>query len=127
MHAARPSPRASTTTPGRNRPRLTACCPNLTQARLPVRFNRLQSATPESKFKRIARRDGVRHSPAAIASYRRGTPVNEPRPNFSHAMPAAEPQEAGLSPAGLAKLTAIMQREIDAKRLPGVSMLIARR
>ena len=53
--------------------------------------------------------------------------MNEPRPNFSHAMPAAEPQEAGLSPAGLAKLTAIMQREIDAKRLPGVSMLIARR
>jgi CubicO group peptidase (beta-lactamase class C family) len=53
--------------------------------------------------------------------------VNEPRPNFSHAMAAAEPQEAGLSPAGLAKLTAIMQREVDAKRLPGVSMLIARR
>ena len=53
--------------------------------------------------------------------------MNEPRPNFSHAMPAAEPQEAGLSPADLAKLTAIMQREIDAKRLPGVSMLIARR
>ena len=53
--------------------------------------------------------------------------MNEPRPNFSHAMPAAEPQEAGLSPAGLAKLTAIMQREVDAKRLPGVSMLIARR
>ena len=53
--------------------------------------------------------------------------MNEPRPNFSHAMAAAEPQEAGLSPAGLAKLTAIMQREVDAKRLPGVSMLIARR
>jgi len=52
--------------------------------------------------------------------------VNEPRPNFAHAMPAADPQEVGLSPAGLAKLTAIMQREIDAKHVPGVSILIAR-
>ena len=41
-------------------------------------------------------------------------------------MPAASPEETGLSPAGLAKLTAIMQREIDAGRLPGVSMMIAR-
>ncbi len=53
--------------------------------------------------------------------------MNEPRPNFSHAMPAADPQEVGLSPAGLAKLTAIMQREVDARRVPGVSMMIARR
>jgi CubicO group peptidase (beta-lactamase class C family) len=53
--------------------------------------------------------------------------VNEPRPNFTHAMPAADPQEVGLSPAGLARLTAIMQREIDAKHVPGVSMMIARR
>ena len=41
-------------------------------------------------------------------------------------MPAASPEETGLSPAGLAKLTAIFQREIDAHRLPGVSMMIAR-
>jgi CubicO group peptidase (beta-lactamase class C family) len=41
-------------------------------------------------------------------------------------MSAASPEETGLSPAGLAKLTAIFQREIDAHRLPGVSMMIAR-
>jgi CubicO group peptidase (beta-lactamase class C family) len=41
-------------------------------------------------------------------------------------MPMASPEETGLSPAGLAKLTAIFQREIDAHRLPGVSMMIAR-
>ena len=40
--------------------------------------------------------------------------------------PIGSPEETGLSPAGLAKLTAIMQREIDARRLPGVSMMIAR-
>ena len=38
----------------------------------------------------------------------------------------ADPEEVGLSPAGLARLTAIMQREVDARRVPGVSMLIAR-
>jgi CubicO group peptidase (beta-lactamase class C family) len=53
--------------------------------------------------------------------------VNENRARFSHAMPVADPQEVGLSPAGLARLTAIMQREVDAQRVPGVSMLIARR
>ena len=41
-------------------------------------------------------------------------------------VPIGSPEETGLSPAGLAKLTAIMQREIDARRLPGVSMMIAR-
>ena len=40
--------------------------------------------------------------------------------------PIGSPEETGLSPAGLAKLTTIMQREIDARRLPGVSMMIAR-
>ena len=40
--------------------------------------------------------------------------------------PIGSPEETGLSPAGLAKLTAMMQREIDARRLPGVSMMIAR-
>ncbi len=53
--------------------------------------------------------------------------MNEPRARISHALPATDPGEAGLSPAGLAKLTAIMQRDVDARRLPGVSMLIARR
>ncbi len=41
-------------------------------------------------------------------------------------LPTAEPAEAGLSALGLARLTTIMQREIDERRLPGVSMLIAR-
>jgi CubicO group peptidase (beta-lactamase class C family) len=40
--------------------------------------------------------------------------------------PIGSPEETGLSPGGIAKLTAIMQREIDARRLPGVSMMIAR-
>jgi CubicO group peptidase (beta-lactamase class C family) len=44
----------------------------------------------------------------------------------SQIMPAASPEETGLSPSGLGKLTAIMQREIDSNRLPGVSMMIAR-
>jgi CubicO group peptidase (beta-lactamase class C family) len=45
---------------------------------------------------------------------------------LSASLPEAEPEEAGLLPAALARLTAVMQREVDAKRLPGVSMLIAR-
>jgi len=55
--------------------------------------------------------------------------VNDRPQSLSHPsqiMPAASPEETGLSPAGLAKLTAIMQREIDSGRLPGVSMMIAR-
>ncbi len=38
-----------------------------------------------------------------------------------------DPTEVGLSPAGLARLTAVMQREVDDGRVPGVSMMIARR
>jgi len=38
----------------------------------------------------------------------------------------AEPEEAGLTAEGLSRLTAVMQREVDARRVPGVSMLIAR-
>jgi CubicO group peptidase (beta-lactamase class C family) len=38
----------------------------------------------------------------------------------------AEPEEAGLTAAGLSRLTAVMQREVDARRVPGVAMLIAR-
>ncbi len=38
----------------------------------------------------------------------------------------AEPAEAGLTAAGLARLTAVMQRQVDARHVPGVSMWIAR-
>ncbi len=52
--------------------------------------------------------------------------MSDNRANFSGTLPAAEPEEAGLSPAGLARLTAVMQRAVDSQRVPGVSMLIAR-
>jgi CubicO group peptidase (beta-lactamase class C family) len=42
-------------------------------------------------------------------------------------LPTAEPEEIGLSRAGLKRLTAVMEREIAAGRAPGVSMLIARK
>jgi CubicO group peptidase (beta-lactamase class C family) len=41
-------------------------------------------------------------------------------------LPVADPQSVGLSTAGLATLTAVMQRQIDDRRVPGVAMLIAR-
>jgi CubicO group peptidase (beta-lactamase class C family) len=40
---------------------------------------------------------------------------------------AAEPDEVGFSAERLARLTAVFQREIDRKRLPGVVALVARR
>ena len=40
---------------------------------------------------------------------------------------AAEPDEVGLSAERLARLSAVFQREIDRKRLPGVVALVARR
>src|ERR1700677_4488388 len=43
------------------------------------------------------------------------------------ALPTAPPEELGLEPAALKRLTAVMEREIAAGRAPGVSMLIARR
>ena len=42
------------------------------------------------------------------------------------ALPTAPPEELGLEPAALKRLTAVMEREIAAGRAPGVSMLIAR-
>jgi CubicO group peptidase (beta-lactamase class C family) len=52
--------------------------------------------------------------------------VNDNRASFSPTLPAADPAEAGLSAAGLARLTAVIEREVDARRVPGVAMLIAR-
>jgi CubicO group peptidase (beta-lactamase class C family) len=45
---------------------------------------------------------------------------------FAHVLPTAGPKDVGLSSDGLARLTEVMQREVDVKRLPGVSMMIAR-
>jgi CubicO group peptidase (beta-lactamase class C family) len=41
-------------------------------------------------------------------------------------LPTAEPDEIGLSRSGLKRLTAVMEREIERGRAPGLSMLIAR-
>jgi len=40
--------------------------------------------------------------------------------------PAARPEDVGLTTAGLDRLSAVMQREVDARHVPGVSMLIVR-
>ena len=52
--------------------------------------------------------------------------MNDSSTSLSLALPTAKPEDVGLSPAGLARLEAIMQREVDSKRVPGVAMLIAR-
>lgn len=41
-------------------------------------------------------------------------------------LPDTDPGEAGLRSQALARLTAVMQREVEARRVPGVSMMIAR-
>src|SRR6516162_2497615 len=41
-------------------------------------------------------------------------------------LPVIEPDAIGLSSAGLDLLSAVMQREVDTRHVPGVSMLIAR-
>jgi CubicO group peptidase (beta-lactamase class C family) len=53
------------------------------------------------------------------------TTLNDHRARFSAVL--AEPDEVGLSPAGLDRLSAVMQREVDARHVPGVSMMISRR
>ena len=52
--------------------------------------------------------------------------MNDHSASLSLALPTAKPEDVGLSPAGLARLEAVMRREVDSKRLPGVTMLIAR-
>ena len=52
--------------------------------------------------------------------------MNDNRASSPSASAVAEPEEAGLTAEGLSRLTAVMQREVDARRVPGVSMLIAR-
>ncbi len=52
--------------------------------------------------------------------------MNDHRASSSSAFAVAEPEQVGLTAAGLSRLTAVMQREVDARRVPGVAMLIAR-
>ncbi len=52
--------------------------------------------------------------------------MNDVSPQYSAASPRTEPQDVGLSPAGLTRLTAAMQHEVDSYHVPGVSMMIAR-
>jgi CubicO group peptidase (beta-lactamase class C family) len=52
--------------------------------------------------------------------------MNDSSPTLSLPLPTAKPEDVGLSPAALARLEATMQREVDARRVPGVTMLIAR-
>jgi CubicO group peptidase (beta-lactamase class C family) len=51
--------------------------------------------------------------------------MNEHRAHFP-TLPAATPAETGLIAAALDRLSAVMQREVDTRHVPGVSMLIAR-
>jgi CubicO group peptidase (beta-lactamase class C family) len=43
-----------------------------------------------------------------------------------HSEPVAAPEELGLAPAGLERLSSVMQHEVERGHVPGVSMLIAR-
>ncbi len=52
--------------------------------------------------------------------------MNDSPISLSLALPTAKPEDVGLSPAGLARLDAVMQREVASGRLPGAAMLIAR-
>jgi CubicO group peptidase (beta-lactamase class C family) len=52
--------------------------------------------------------------------------MNDSSNSFSKVLPTTSPKDAGLSPAGLARLEAAMRREVEEGRLPGAAMLIAR-
>ncbi len=52
--------------------------------------------------------------------------MNDQATRYPQTLPAADPDAVGLSPSGLARLAAVMQREVDAGHVPGISMLIAR-
>jgi CubicO group peptidase (beta-lactamase class C family) len=47
--------------------------------------------------------------------------------SLSLVLPEAAPEDVGLSGAGLARIAAVMQREVDSARAPGAAMLVARR
>ena len=46
---------------------------------------------------------------------------------WTQALPAASPESVGMSSERLAKLTAVMQKEIADKRLPGAVVMVARK
>ncbi len=52
--------------------------------------------------------------------------MNDAPQHSSSSLAAADPKDAGLSPEALARLSAVMQREVDGKHVPGVAMAIAR-
>jgi CubicO group peptidase (beta-lactamase class C family) len=52
--------------------------------------------------------------------------MNDAPISLSLALPTARPEDVGLSAAGLARIEAVMQREVEAARVPGAAMLIAR-
>jgi CubicO group peptidase (beta-lactamase class C family) len=43
-----------------------------------------------------------------------------------HTLPVIGPEEVGLAAAGFDRLSAVMQREVDTRHVPGISMLVAR-
>jgi CubicO group peptidase (beta-lactamase class C family) len=43
-----------------------------------------------------------------------------------HTLPVIHPEDVGLTVGGLDRLSAVMQREVDTRHVPGVSMLVAR-
>ena len=52
--------------------------------------------------------------------------MNDILAQSSHTPATVDPEAGGLLPAGLARLTAVMQREVDSRHVPGVSMMIVR-
>ena len=72
-----------------------------------------------------ARRDNLRRR-LRHPTLRLDQPMNDSQTSVSPALPTAEPEDVGLSPAGLARIGVVMQREVDSGRLPGAAMLIAR-
>ena len=52
--------------------------------------------------------------------------MNDILAQSSHTPAVVDADKGGLSPSGLARLTAVMQREVDSRHVPGVSMMIVR-
>jgi len=52
--------------------------------------------------------------------------MNVVQQRLQQTYPMAKPEQVGLSSVGLERLSAVMRREVDAKRVPGVTMLISR-
>ncbi|MFG3594560.1 serine hydrolase domain-containing protein [Bradyrhizobium sp. RDI18] len=46
---------------------------------------------------------------------------------FAHGLPTAKPETVDVSPERLARIRAVLQKEVDAERMPGAVVMIARR